>query len=114
MPPQSVLIVGGSGGLGSALVSRYAQLIGASNVFATTRSPPKPGSMPEGVQVISDIDVSKKDCADKIVDGLQGRAVQVVIYVSGILKGEVSAVVHQHDVRARLTGTGVWELKLGR
>lgn len=90
MAPSSVLIVGGTGGLGSALVSQYAKTIGASNVYATVRSAPKPGTLPDGVNMIEGVDVSKKECGEKIVDGLQGRTVQVVIYVSGILKSEVS------------------------
>lgn len=79
-------------------MKRYAELIGAANVYATVRSAPKPGSLPDGVNVIEGIDVSKKDCGDKIVDGLQGKTVQVVIYVSGILKPEVSYdAVHSDD-----------------
>ena len=96
--PTSVLIVGGSGGLGSALVKQYAKTIGGSNVFATTRSQPKPDQFPEGVNVIDGIDVSKEESAGKIVDGLKGRTVQVVIYVSGILVPEVS-----------LVGSSVWD-----
>lgn len=90
MAPQSVLIVGGSGGLGSALVKQYAKEIGAENVFATVRSSAQPDQFPSGVNVVEGIDVSQKDCGNKIVDGLKGRTVQLVVYVSGILKPEVS------------------------
>ena len=89
MAPQSVLVVGGSGGFGSALVKLYADKIGGDNVFATVRSSAEPDQFPTGVNVIGNVDVSQKDCGEKIVDGLKGRAVQVVIYVSGILKTEV-------------------------
>ncbi|WVF71840.1 hypothetical protein IAT40_006649 [Kwoniella sp. CBS 6097] len=95
MPPQTVLIIGASKGLGLALVKKYSTLIGPTNVFATVRSTVsddpnaeeiKP--FPEGVRVIEDIDVSEKDCGDKIVEGLQGAAVGLVVYVSGVLKPE--------------------------
>lgn len=90
MAPQSVLVIGGSGGLGSALVKQYAEQIGGENVFATVRSSAKPDQFPSGVNVIEGVDVSQKDCGERIVDGLRGRTVQIVIYVSGILKPEVS------------------------
>jgi uncharacterized protein YbjT (DUF2867 family) len=89
MPPSSILIVGGSGGLGSALVKHYAETIGNSHVYATIRGQPKPGQFPSGINMITDVDVSKKDCGDKVVAGLGGKQVDVVVYVSGILKGEV-------------------------
>ncbi len=99
---QSALIIGGSGGLGTALVKRYADLIGGSNVYATIRGQPKEGQFPEGVNVITDVDVSKKDCGDRIVQGLGGKSVESVIYVSGILKPEVSASsVEQREVYRR-------------
>jgi NAD(P)-dependent dehydrogenase (short-subunit alcohol dehydrogenase family) len=90
MSPSSVLIVGASRGLGLALVEKYASTIGPSNVFATVRSESK-GEFPQGVNVLEGMDVSKSDCGEKLVKGLKGSKVQVVIYVAGLLKPEVSA-----------------------
>jgi uncharacterized protein YbjT (DUF2867 family) len=114
--PTSVLIVGGSGGLGSALVKQYAKTIGGTNVFATTRSPAKPGQFPEGVNVIEGIDVSQKESAGKIVDGLKGRTVQVAIYVSGILKPEVRSTLCDAEAMPARTGTveQLWWRRRGR
>jgi NAD(P)-dependent dehydrogenase (short-subunit alcohol dehydrogenase family) len=89
---STALIIGASQGLGASLVRHYAQKLSPSNVFATIReSAPKSDDLfPKGVNVIPNIDVSKKDCGDKVVDGLQGRAVDHVWIVAGLLKGEVS------------------------
>ncbi|WVR05495.1 hypothetical protein IAU60_002513 [Kwoniella sp. DSM 27419] len=89
MPPQSVLIVGASKGLGLALVRKYASLISPDKVFGTVRGKAEEvEDFPPGVRIIEDIDVSKEDAAGKIVDGLQGIAVELVVYVSGVLKPE--------------------------
>jgi len=88
MTPQSVLIVGASKGLGLALVKYYAELIPAENVYATVRSAPKEGTIPKGVHVIVGIDLLDKTVGKKIVDGLSGRAVEVVVVVAGLLKPE--------------------------
>jgi NAD(P)-dependent dehydrogenase (short-subunit alcohol dehydrogenase family) len=89
---STALIIGASQGLGASLVRHYAKQLSPSNVFATIReSAPKSDDLfPKGVNVIPNIDVSKKDCGDKVVDGLQGRAVDHVWIVAGLLKGEVS------------------------
>ena len=42
-----------------------------------------------GVKIIEGIDCSKSDCGEKIVQGLKGTAIEVVIYVAGILIAEV-------------------------
>jgi NAD(P)-dependent dehydrogenase (short-subunit alcohol dehydrogenase family) len=91
---STALIIGASQGLGASLVRHYAQKLSPSNVFATIReSAPKSDDLfPKGVNVIPNIDVSKKDCGDKVVDGLQGRAVDHVWIVAGLLKGEVSQI----------------------
>jgi NAD(P)-dependent dehydrogenase (short-subunit alcohol dehydrogenase family) len=88
---STALIIGASQGLGASLVRHYAKQLSPSNVFATIReSAPKSDDLfPKGVNVIPNIDVSKKDCGDKVVDGLQGRAVDHVWIVAGLLKGEV-------------------------
>jgi NAD(P)-dependent dehydrogenase (short-subunit alcohol dehydrogenase family) len=94
---STALIIGASQGLGASLVRHYAKQLSASNVFATIReSAPKSDDLfPKGVNVIPNIDVSKKDCGDKVVDGLQGRAVDHVWIVAGLLKGEVSGSLYQ-------------------
>jgi hypothetical protein len=93
---STALIIGASQGLGASLVRHYAQKLSPSNVFATIReSAPKSDDLfPKGVNVIPNIDVSKKDCGDKVVDGLQGRAVDHVWIVAGLLKGEVSQILY--------------------
>ncbi|ODN92085.1 cytoplasmic protein [Cryptococcus wingfieldii CBS 7118] len=88
MPPQSALIVGASRGLGLALVKHYASTIPPSNVYATVRGHVSSDTFPKGVNVIQDVDLSKEDCGRKIVNGLQGAAVQIVVYVAGVLKPE--------------------------
>ncbi|WWD16267.1 hypothetical protein CI109_100693 [Kwoniella shandongensis] len=90
MPPQSALIIGASQGLGLALVKRYASLIPPSQVFATVRESAEEAKdkFPEGVRVIEKVDCTKEDVGETIVEGLQGVAVGVVIYVAGLLKPE--------------------------
>ena len=91
---STALIIGASQGLGASLVRHYAKQLSPSNVFATIReSAPKSDDLfPKGVNVIPNVDVSKKDCGDKVVAGLQGRAVDHVWIVAGLLKGEVSSI----------------------
>jgi NAD(P)-dependent dehydrogenase (short-subunit alcohol dehydrogenase family) len=90
MPPQSVLIVGASRGLGLALVKKYATLVPPEKVIATVRGKAEEGMFPPGVTVVEDIDVSEEECGRKIEAGLQGTAVEVVVIVAGLLKPEVS------------------------
>ena len=42
------------------------------------------------MKVIEGIDCSQSDVGEKLVRGLQGAAIEVVVYVAGILKPEVS------------------------
>jgi short-subunit dehydrogenase len=88
---STALIIGASQGLGASLVRHYAKSLTPSNVFATIReSAPKSDDLfPKGVNVIPDIDVSKKDCGEQVVSGLKGRTVDHVWIVAGLLKGEV-------------------------
>ena len=120
MAPQSVLIVGGSKGLGKALVDKYASMIDPQNVHVTVRGNEAEG-MPKGerdrllkplnlstlrglsvsadlvsrsqsrsgVKIITGIDCSKSDVGEKIVKGLQGTAIEVVVYVAGVMTSEV-------------------------
>jgi len=91
---STALIIGASQGLGASLVRHYAKQLSPSNVFATIReSAPKSDDLfPKGVNVIANVDVSKKECGQQVVDGLQGRAVDHVWIVAGLLKGEVSQI----------------------
>jgi NAD(P)-dependent dehydrogenase (short-subunit alcohol dehydrogenase family) len=88
---STALIIGASQGLGASLVRQYAKRLSPSNVFATIResAPSSDDLFPKGVNVIANVDVSKKDCGDKVVDGLKGRTVDHVWVVAGLLKGEV-------------------------
>lgn len=71
----------------------------SGTIFATTRSPPKPNTVPQGVKIIEGIDVGEEGAGKKIVEGLKGEKVGLVVIVSGVLKPEVST----SDAR------GVWE-----
>ncbi|WVQ86241.1 hypothetical protein IAT38_008409 [Cryptococcus sp. DSM 104549] len=96
-PPQSVLVVGASRGLGLALIKHYASL-GVSNLYATVRgAAPSDDTFPKGTKVIEGVDCSKEECGKKIVDGLQGGAVEVVVYVAGILKPEKMGEANWQD-----------------
>ncbi|RXK35216.1 cytoplasmic protein [Tremella mesenterica] len=87
MSPASVLIVGASRGLGRALAEHYVSL--QSRVFATVRSPLKPDQQFKGrIQVIEGIDCSQSDVGKRIVDGLKGETVEIVVIVAGLLKPE--------------------------
>jgi len=91
---STALIIGASKGLGASLVKHYASKFSPSNVFATVReSSPSPDLFPKGVNVISGIDVMKKECGEQVVSGLEGRTVDHVWVVAGLLKGEVSGFV---------------------
>ena len=83
-------------------MNHYAKSLSSSNVFATVRSSAKPDQFPKGVNVIEGIDVSQKDCGEKVVKGLQGRTVDHVWIVAGLLKGEVSLVFSAFSVPSLL------------
>lgn len=89
MTLSSLLVVGASRGLGQALIKHYATLIDPSNIFATIRSTAQPDQFPKGVNVIENVDCMEEDCGKKVVEGLQGRSVEGVVYVAGVLKPEV-------------------------
>src|SRR4051794_26260180 len=84
-----VLIIGASRGLGLALTKYYSNT--PRTVYATLRSPPKPGTLPSDVTVIQGIDVGEEDAGTKIVQALKGDKLGLVVVVSGVLNPEVSA-----------------------
>ncbi|KAL7409066.1 NAD-binding protein [Mrakia frigida] len=91
MPPSTALIIGASRGLGLALVKVLSSRSSSTNpttIFATTRSPPKQGFFPKGVNVIDGIDVGTEGAGEKIVKGLKGEKVDWVVVVAGVLKKE--------------------------
>ena len=81
------LVIGASRGLGLALVKALRSR--GDNVFATVRSPPPSGTFPAGTHVIEGVDVGERDAGEKIVNGLGGEKVGLVIINAGYLKAEV-------------------------
>jgi NAD(P)-dependent dehydrogenase (short-subunit alcohol dehydrogenase family) len=88
---STALIIGANRGLGASLVQHYAKSLSPSNVFATVRSSAPSDLFPKGVNVIENVDVSKKTCGQDVVDGLKGRTVDHVWVVAGLLKPEVGS-----------------------
>lgn len=96
----TALVIGANKGLGLSLVKHYAQRLKPTDVFATVRGQVEQGLFPKGVNVIENVDVSKKDCGKRVVEGLQGRTVDHVWVVAGLLKGEVR---HHHTHSSYVT-----------
>ena len=73
------------------------------------------GAFAKNITVIEGIDCTKKDCADRLVAGLKGKKVDLVVYVSGVVIPEVSpmsALLHQFLlIRLR---TAIRRSQLGR
>ena len=118
---NTALIIGANRGLGLSLVKHYAQRLKATDVFATVRGKVEDGLFPKGVNIIEDVDASKKDCGKKVAEGLKGRKIDHVWVVAGLLKGEVCSVYTLHRVSTRqavnetgLTRVGIRQSKLGR
>ncbi|KAK4689120.1 hypothetical protein P7C73_g983, partial [Tremellales sp. Uapishka_1] len=115
MAPQSVLIVGASQGLGKALVHKYSTLLAPQDIYATVRSPVEDGTFPKGVNIIEGVDASQEDVGDKIVQGLAGRAMEIVVVVAGILKPEASdpatSIARSTDGSCAISGAGKGELE---
>ncbi|KAK4684234.1 hypothetical protein P7C73_g5959, partial [Tremellales sp. Uapishka_1] len=85
----SVLIVGAHRGLGYALCKRYAEVLGPDiPIFATVEQHVNPADYPKSVKLIPGVDCSQKDCAEKVIAGLEGNKVDLAIYVSGVVKPE--------------------------
>lgn len=61
-------------------------------VFATVRSAPSPGTLPEQITVIKDIDVGEEDAGAKLVAGLNGAKLDLTIINAALFKAEVCPV----------------------
>ncbi|KAF8639262.1 hypothetical protein AX16_010334 [Volvariella volvacea WC 439] len=81
------LVIGASRGLGLELVKalKSRQI---DQVFATVQSVERASNIPEGVHIIDGVDLSKEDAGKRIVDGLNGVQVDLVILNAGIFKKE--------------------------
>ena len=80
----TALVVGASRGLGAALCS--ALLARGTTVYGTFRS--EPNDAPDGLCVISEIDVGEESAGTRIVEGLKGAKVDRVWFVAGLLVPE--------------------------
>jgi hypothetical protein len=78
---ETVLITGGNRGLGLAIAKEYVAQ--GSTVIVTSRKP----ATVEGCEVISGIDVTNDDCGSKLVAGLKGRKVDILINNAGYFYG---------------------------
>ncbi|KAL7424308.1 hypothetical protein Q5752_001898 [Cryptotrichosporon argae] len=112
MSPTSVLIVGASRGLGFALVEHYVARLGPASVFATVRGAARPGLFPPGTNVLEHVDASKRTVGRDIVDGLQGRSVQVVVVVAGVLMPEEFGKSNWDDEIAMYTICSIAPVKI--
>lgn len=78
----SALIIGGTRGLGAALVKAYAAQ--STSVFATTRSDTAPGGFPNGVKWLSNVDLTKSNVGENLTGQLKGtKPLDVVIINAG-------------------------------
>lgn len=98
----TALIIGASRGLGLSLVQHYAKTLSPNNVFATVQGKANPDQYPKGVNVIENVDATKKDCGKRVVDGLKGRTVDRVWVVAGLLKPEVGGMCLAASLNSRL------------
>lgn len=87
MRKKTVLIIGASRGLGLAL-TRFYELT-SDEVIVTVRSLPEPSTFDSKVRVIEGIDLSRQDVGQKLIEGLNGTKLDIVIIVAGLLKPEV-------------------------
>ncbi|TDL21931.1 NAD-binding protein [Rickenella mellea] len=83
---STALVIGASRGLGLALTTSLHSK--GQTVFATVRSPVKPGTFPEGVRIIEMVDVGNEDAGETIVKGLGDHKLDLVIINAGYFKTE--------------------------
>ncbi|CED85078.1 short chain dehydrogenase reductase family superfamily [Phaffia rhodozyma] len=84
--PLKALIVGANRGLGLALTKELHKR--GTTVYATTRSPAKEGTFPDGVHVIEGIDVGEPGAGKTLVEKLEGAKLDLTVIVAGLLKEE--------------------------
>ncbi|KII91324.1 hypothetical protein PLICRDRAFT_503995 [Plicaturopsis crispa FD-325 SS-3] len=82
----TALVIGASRGLGLELTKAFHAA--KYTVFATTRSPPAPGTFPEGVNVIPHVDVGTESAGPTIVAGLSGAKLDRVILNAAVFHKE--------------------------
>ena len=85
--PVNSLVIGASRGLGLSLVKALHSR--GDTVFATVRSQPPQDTFPPGTRIIQGVDVGERDAGEKIVHGLAGEKVGLVIVNAGYFKAEV-------------------------
>lgn len=87
---KTVLVTGGNRGIGLALVQEL--LSAGAQVIATTR---ELKVIPEatGCSVISGIDVTDNKVGSKLIDGLQGRKIDILINNAGYFYGPLETIV---------------------
>jgi NAD(P)-dependent dehydrogenase (short-subunit alcohol dehydrogenase family) len=83
-----VLVTGGNRGIGNSIAKELMK-IGAETII-TTRAP---FSM-EGVNVIDGIDVVDKECGEKLVKGLNGKKIDILINNAGYFYEPVEKVFY--------------------
>lgn len=86
------LVIGASRGLGLQL----AKVLHADGhrVFATVRSAQN-DTLPAEVQTIPEVDIGKEDAGARIVEGLKGSKLDLVIINAGVFKKEVGTATVQ-------------------
>ncbi|KPI35322.1 uncharacterized protein AB675_9942 [Cyphellophora attinorum] len=83
---SNVLVVGGTRGLGAALVHRYAKQKNTT-VYVTSRKE-APKDFPSNVKWITGVDLTQPTCAKTIVSQLSGVELSLVYITAGIFKLE--------------------------
>ena len=83
---RNVLVIGGTRGLGAALVAHYAKQPDTT-VYATSRKD-APEQKPANVHYLTDIDLTKPDCGKKITSQLSDTIISIVYLTAGIFQLE--------------------------
>ncbi|KAI0019916.1 oxidoreductase [Xylariomycetidae sp. FL0641] len=85
---KTVLIVGGTRGLGASLVKHYASQ-DSTTVYGTTRGKQAPDGFPSGVIWLTEVDLTKPDVGQHLSKELEGeRHLDIVIISAGVFKTE--------------------------